>query len=312
MTTLDMIGDGGIFTSINDIKKWDDSFFDRKVLSDEFWNLMTENGTLNNGEQIDYAMGLFVEEYNGLKVIRHGGAFVGFRAELLRFPEQHLSVAVFANRADANPESRADAVADVLLADQFPEQDTVAVEEAAIPTPDVIFTFDQLVGKYEIEPGIDVDIAIKNDSLNITQSWNQESDNMVKIEGNTYMAAGNDELKFTFSDLSEGVTQVLSVSAGSDVTVCNRKQPIDLSGVDLNDYTGSYYSAELDVFYDIKNEGGALIVKMGETDPQAMVQVDLEQFSMQGMIFGFERNEDKVSRFKLEAGRAKNLVFTKE
>ena len=102
MTTLDMIGDGGIFTTINDIKKWDDSYYNSNVLSKRFWDMMTQQGILNSGEVIDYASGLDIGEYKGLKTIRHGGAFVGFRAELLRFPEQRLSIAIFANRGDAS------------------------------------------------------------------------------------------------------------------------------------------------------------------------------------------------------------------
>ena len=103
MTTLDMIGDGGIFTTINDIKKWDDAYYSSNVLKKEFWNVMTQQGVLNNGEVISYASGLGIGKYKGLKTIRHGGAFVGFRADLLRFPEQRLSIAIFANRGDASP-----------------------------------------------------------------------------------------------------------------------------------------------------------------------------------------------------------------
>ena len=150
MTTLDMIGDGGIFTSINDIKKWDDAYYNSEVLPADFWEKMTTQGVLNNGETIDYALGVFIEDYKGVKAIRHGGAFVGFRAELVRFPEHNLSIAVFANRADASPWDMADAVADILLKDVLkePEPDAVAEVETAIPA--VIFEMDQMVGTYEI------------------------------------------------------------------------------------------------------------------------------------------------------------------
>ena len=47
MTTLDMIGDGGIFTTINDIKKWDDAYYDRSVLSNEFWTSLSRWLTLS-------------------------------------------------------------------------------------------------------------------------------------------------------------------------------------------------------------------------------------------------------------------------
>ena len=115
MTTLDMIGDGGIFTTINDIKKWNDAFYQSSVLSPAFWQEMSAQGLLNNGKQISYASGLFFADYKGLKTVSHGGSFVGFRAELLRFPQQKFTVAIFANRDDADPTTMAYEVADVFL-----------------------------------------------------------------------------------------------------------------------------------------------------------------------------------------------------
>ncbi len=112
MTTLNMIGDGGIFTSIDDILIWDNAFYSSDVLNQDFWETMTTKGVLNNGEEIDYATGLIISEYKGLNVVSHGGAFVGFRAELMRFPDEKTSIAIFANRADANPSRKARQVAE--------------------------------------------------------------------------------------------------------------------------------------------------------------------------------------------------------
>ena len=44
-----------------------------------------------------------------------GGAWGGYRAELLRFPDQHFSVACLCNVRNANPSRRANEVADVYL-----------------------------------------------------------------------------------------------------------------------------------------------------------------------------------------------------
>ena len=43
---------------------------------------------LTDGTVIDYADGLFVGKYRGLKTVDHSGADAGFRSYLLRFPEQ--------------------------------------------------------------------------------------------------------------------------------------------------------------------------------------------------------------------------------
>lgn len=189
---------------------------------------MTQQGKLNNGETIDYAAGLMIGDYKGLKTIRHGGAFVGLRAELLRFPEQHLSIAIFANRGDANPSRKANELADVLLKSFFKEEKKEEQPKIAAPTTE--FKMNQLVGNYEIRAGLLAKITIKEDSLNVLQTWNEQSYNIVKKSGNTYQIPGEENLSFTFSDLKEGKTQMLSILQGSREMKAERKKEVDTSG----------------------------------------------------------------------------------
>ena len=124
MTTLDMVGDGGIFTTINDLLLWDRNFYENKLGAGGpglIERALTQ-GVLNDGTQLDYALGLTVNEYKGLAMVSHGGSFVGFRAEMIRFPEQKLSVACLCNLARTNPTALALEVADIYLADVFGEE----------------------------------------------------------------------------------------------------------------------------------------------------------------------------------------------
>ena len=312
MTTLDMIGDGGIFTTINDIKKWDDAFYDSTVLSKEFWHLMTRQGVLNNGEVIQYASGLMIGDYKGLKTIRHGGAFVGFRAELLRFPEQNLSIAIFANRADANPVRKANQVADILLKGQLKEEGATKDEKQRPEAPVEEYHFDQLVGNYEIQPGIIVSLTIKNDSLNMLQLWDNQSYNLVRNSGNTFQMPTEKDLAFTFSDLKDGHTQTLLASQGSMESKAKRKETVDVSGIDLNNYTGNYYSQELDVTYHFAVDNGILKGKI-ENKPSLMdcTVTGMDEVAMELGQIRFQRTEGIISGFELDSGRVKNLKFDK-
>lgn len=314
MTTLDMIGDGGIFTTINDIKKWDDAYYGSDVLSREFWKEMTRQGVLNNGEIINYASGLMIGKYKGLNTIRHGGAFVGFRAELLRFPDEHLTIAIFANRADANPTGKANQVADLLLKGKLIE--TIGNEDAqpneVIPAEE--FQLSQLVGNYElvIQPGLHVNISIKNDSLNVLQTWDKNSYNIVKTSGNTYQIPGVMNISFTFSDLIEGYTQTLTVLQGGREIKAERKKEVDLSGIDLNNYSGSYYCKELDATYNFKFDNGVLRAGIENRKPVMDCMIaDVDVFTMAFGLIRFQRTEGIISGFELDSGRVKNLKFVK-
>ena len=115
MTQLEMIGDGGIFTTVEDMAKWVSNFSTHKVGSKSFTQTMQTRGILNDGDTLKYALGLSVTKYKSWPVIRHGGSFVGFRAEMIRLPEKDIAIVVLANRSDAKPSRRANQIADILF-----------------------------------------------------------------------------------------------------------------------------------------------------------------------------------------------------
>jgi CubicO group peptidase (beta-lactamase class C family) len=124
MTTLPMIGDGGVFTSVEDLFRWDLNFYDNRLgkSGQALIEKILTPGVLNNGKKLDYAFGLNIGEYKGLTIVAHGGAFVGFRADMIRFPQERFSVICLANLSAFNPSVMARRVADIYLADRFKEK----------------------------------------------------------------------------------------------------------------------------------------------------------------------------------------------
>ncbi|UCG28179.1 MAG: beta-lactamase family protein [Bacteroidales bacterium] len=312
MTTLDMIGDGGIFTTIEDIKKWDDAYYQSDILSESFWSTMLERGVLNNRDTLDYTCGLIKGYYKGLKTISHGGAFVGFRADIVRFPEQKLSVALFANRADANPTSMCYKVADILLKDQLIVQKSTPEDiEQMYNSPEIEFNLEQLSGIYILQPGLTLEINLQNDSLNVVQSWDSTSYKIARTKGNTFQIPGNTDIGFTFSDLQNGSTNQLTILQNGRNTHCKRKENIDLNSIKPEEYVGKYYSKELDVIYEISTKKDKLQVSIGNNEPEEIIAYNADQFSYSFMLLRFQRNDDLITGFEIDAGRVKNLKFKK-
>jgi hypothetical protein len=106
---------------VEDLLKWDENFYSGRVGGKDFLEQIQEPGKLNNGKTLDYAKGLFVGNYRGLRFVDHGGSWGGYRAQLLRFPEQHFSVACLCNLGNADPEKRALDIADIFLASEMKE-----------------------------------------------------------------------------------------------------------------------------------------------------------------------------------------------
>jgi len=143
-----MIGDGGVFTSVEDLAAWDRNFDDPVVGGPAFVEAMLTPGILNDGDTLDYALGLGHGEQRGLRTVSHGGSFVGYRAASLRYPDQGVSVYTLCNRADANPSALSRQVGEALLGDRMEPE-----EEAAPPTREPRERVDTLdVGAAELRP----------------------------------------------------------------------------------------------------------------------------------------------------------------
>ncbi len=119
MSNFEQTGDGSVQTSVEDLLRWDENFYTAKLGGAEMLRRMQTVGKLSTGEPHGYAAGLMIGSYRALPTVRHGGAWAGYRAELLRFPQQHTSIVVLCNLAQSNPSQLADRVADVVLASEL-------------------------------------------------------------------------------------------------------------------------------------------------------------------------------------------------
>ena len=112
---FDKIGAGGLYTTIEDLQKWDENFYTHRVGGDALQAMIHTRGVLNKGDTIPYAFGNNVTTYRGLRVDEHGGSLMGYKAEILRFPDQHFSVLATCNLGSINPGPLSEQVAEVFL-----------------------------------------------------------------------------------------------------------------------------------------------------------------------------------------------------
>ena len=135
-TNLSLVGDGGVFTSVVDLAKWDAHFYAQVLGGPGFLEAQHQVGTLNDGTATDYAAGLGIGERRGQRVVAHAGGFTGYAAEMMRFPEARLTVICLANRDDFDPSRACLRVADLYLADLLAEPTPRAPSEPRAAAPD--------------------------------------------------------------------------------------------------------------------------------------------------------------------------------
>jgi len=108
-------GNGGLLTTVGDLLRWNENFVTPKVGDAAFLAEEQTPGHFNDGKAHDYAFGLYVRPFRGVREVSHSGSTAGYRAFLTRFPDQHVSVAVLCNAGNANATQHAHAVAEAFL-----------------------------------------------------------------------------------------------------------------------------------------------------------------------------------------------------
>jgi CubicO group peptidase (beta-lactamase class C family) len=109
-------GDGQVHTSVVDMARWESNLLSGAVGGKALVAAMEEPGVLASGKKLSYGAGVAVRDYRGLRTVRHGGDWAGYRAHFLRFPEQRFATVLFCNRADVEASEYTMAIADRYLA----------------------------------------------------------------------------------------------------------------------------------------------------------------------------------------------------
>jgi CubicO group peptidase (beta-lactamase class C family) len=119
--TSAVLGDGGIYSSLDDLEKWDRALRNHTLLSAAEMQpaltpvVPTGGPAMSDGHAVSYGFGWFLDPYRGHQRMSHDGSTIGFRTTIQRFPNDALTIIILANRTDVNPEELALKVADLYL-----------------------------------------------------------------------------------------------------------------------------------------------------------------------------------------------------
>ena len=105
---------------------------------------------------------------------------------------------------------------------------------------------------------------------------------------------------------------VFSVNEGNPF-ISKKYTPKNYKSEELQKFTGSYYSKELDMYYKLKVENGILVLYMSNSSKFEMKSI-MENFLTNnrfGNIHFFFNSDSTIKGFKVARGRVKNLIFNK-
>ena len=312
-------GDGMVHTSIEDLQKWDENFYSAQLGGKQLPAEMEEQGKLDDGRTLEHAKAWFIQNYRGLRTMWFSGASAGYRAYLLRFPEQHFSVACLCNLASVNRAKRTRAVSDLYL-DRLMQP-----KEGSSVTNLTAQQLQRLTGTYRDARTREVwRVSIQAGKL-----W-------IDYEGRPAELRALTPTEFEVAD-SPWETHLTFVPSqnrsGRELII---KDPFKLAGTaeaveeskpavgELAAFSGDYWSDELRVTYRLTVKEGKLWLKdligadgfvhTGNIPSNELRPVLKDEFDLKGapVTIHFTRNEKhQVVGFRLDAFSTRGMIFAR-
>lgn len=101
--TSAVLGDGGIYSSIDDLARWDAALYDERLLRRESRELAFTPATDTDEPNVKYGFGWRITG----DTLWHSGETRGFRNVIVRDPRRRLTVVILTNRNDPPPYAKA-------------------------------------------------------------------------------------------------------------------------------------------------------------------------------------------------------------
>jgi hypothetical protein len=273
-------------------------------------------GALNNGKILDYAFGLYISEYKGLKIVRHTGSWAGFRAVIIRFPEQAFSVICLANLSSISPSALSLKVADIYLADVLKK---LPQEEEKKPAPVIVSKqeLEEKAGNYEEGRFHSwLTLTIKDENLVLAGMGYHERP-LVPLSETTFQAedAPGVTLEF-FPEVKGKPRQAVLNDVGEEerYNLTKAAPPVLLPAAKLKEYSGEYASDELlGTTYPLAVENGSLVVKFRSITRKPLKAMAPDKFTDGYLSLEFVRGKrNKIAGFKLSIDGAADVEFVRK
>ncbi len=295
-TTYNLVGGGGLMSTVDDLFLWDRNFSANELGKGTLAQQLESHGVLNNGNQINYAMGLTLGEYRGLPTAEHSGANFGYRSEYLRFPQQRFSAIVLCNLSTAGPIGLAHKIADLYL-----QEDLAPVIPSRVSSgfPGA----ETFAGTY-LDPRTKTIYKFTVEGGNL-MGWGEA---LQRVAANQYYDLQGDIMTFSSNN---GVMHLSLPIPGQLYFSGDRLQPLQISAAELTSFIGNFHSEELDTTYTLSLEGGRLTVKVPNNPPIPLDAAGPDEFyssDLGDLVFYAEAGR-RVSAFSLSTQASRGINF---
>ena len=228
---------------------------------------------------------------------------------MTRIPDYKFTVIILSNLGNVRPPRLAQKVIDLYLAEYIKPLEEEKTQPPVIALEPSVY--DAYIGKFQLETGLMIKIFCENNRLR-AEIPGQPLIELSPLSETTFDMRGvNAKLFFTRDALGKAMN-IFFHRRGEEVPG-KRIEALDLTPNQMAEYTGNYYSDELNVTYKIVMNGSKLFIHIKRQPRIEIILHEKDTFCSDIFNGEFERDEKgMIIGFSLDTVRIKNLKFKKE
>ena len=308
---LTAMGSSSLQTTIDDFGLWL-QYLDSERAKDLVATMQIP-GTITTEAPANYAYGLEVDTYYGLKRVSHDGSWASFNTFMAYFPDEHFSVAVFLNHENW-VQGFAQEVIEIYLKDKFQGDKRgpwFYYEEKPKISTDLDLDLSRYTGIYYLEKYLSYLTITEEKGQLYVQATDEDKQLMQAVSATRFWVEDYSQSIYFNTDQSGNIESVTYHKS-----LCERRTPIPAKEApDLSAYEGDYYSRELNTSYQVILEDGQLYLSNLRNGRSPLERVWKDGFINETNYaprVDFQRNaKGEITSFRASQFRSRNQLFKK-
>lgn len=312
-------GSTNLYTSIDDIAIWMQNLLKPKIGDSAILSrLFVPIDTTNDGDLLNYTYGLNIRKYKGLKIADHGGYAMGFRSQIMIFPDNDLAVIIMCNNESIDNWGLITKTTDYFLNDKLKPAKKKIRKEIQLPEK----LLKSYAGSYSMSDGMKITFEVNNDTLLVAIPGKAKY--VMHAESETEFFVKEFDAQCSFETGSLGKYPEIYWYQNNRNPTGQKIESVDIiSSDELKKFAGDYFSDPLSITYPVIYKGNQLFMRIPKTfttyfgiDREILLEyVEKDTFFTQKLgIVEFSRDKDQfVNGFRIvDFGRVKNLEFKRK
>ncbi|HBS85611.1 MAG: hypothetical protein A2W91_14390 [Bacteroidetes bacterium GWF2_38_335] len=304
-------GASNVYSSAPDLMKWMKQLNNPEKKWSNAIGLLLTNDTLTNGTSNEYAFGLISDDYKGNKRIYHTGGIPGYLSFAMNFPDEQLSVIVLTNYLDYKAQQRVEMLLSLFLNDKSDKKD---VPESIKPVPLNLKCAANYTSDYwNNKENYSRSVYIENDTLWYLRT-NKTKSPLLQINDSIFVIGGVNATVLVHFKKQDGLIYMHVKDGAKPIQIFEPYDNSPPTAKDLNNYSGVYYSSELETSYTITTDQVGLIgyhSRHGSFPIEILRKGIVNWSGMAVAKYEFD-DQGKMTGFYVTMDRVRNVWFAKQ